>query len=76
MNKLIICNNAHYNYSCIHFYYKERDLRHPIGPSMALGKDGKPMLHGTLPKSTGDNKLTEEMVPGYTGKSLKFEFSK
>jgi len=32
----------------------------PVGPS-------KPVLSNKLPAATGDNKYTEQMVPGYTG---------
>lgn len=35
----------------------------PIGPP----SNGKPFLRNELPEATGDNKLTKEMVPGYTG---------
>lgn len=34
---------------------------------MVPGPGPKPPLKNVLPKSTGDNKLTEQMVPGYTG---------
>lgn len=35
----------------------------PIGPPST----GRPILNNDLPDNTGDNKLTKEMVPGYTG---------
>ncbi|KAF6024114.1 C10orf82 [Bugula neritina] len=34
----------------------------PVGPS-----NPKPVLSNKLPAATGDNKYTEQMVPGYTG---------
>jgi hypothetical protein len=31
---------------------------------------GKPFLRNELPEAMGDNKLTKEMVPGYTGVAI------
>eukprot|EP00493_Phyllostaurus_siculus_P025575 UN25919 len=39
-------------------------FKHPL---LAPGPGPKPPLKNQLPTSTGDNKLTETMVPGYTG---------
>ena len=42
----------------------------PIGPPST----GRPILNNDLPDNTGDNKLTKEMVPGYTGSLKKFSY--
>lgn len=40
---------------------------HPT-QSVTPGQVEVTALRNQLPKATGDNKYTEEMVPGYTGK--------
>ena len=43
-----------------------------VHPSQAVTPDqtAQVTLRNQLPTATGDNKYTEEMVPGYTGKAL------
>ena len=43
-----------------------------VHPSQAVtpGQTTQTVLRNQLPAATGDNKYTEEMVPGYTGKAL------
>ena len=43
-----------------------------VHPSQAVtpGQTVQVTLRNQLPAATGDNKYTEEMVPGYTGKTL------
>ena len=43
------------------------DFRQPVAPKHP--QTARDPLQHSLPRSTGDNKLTERMVPGYTGQS-------
>lgn len=52
---------------------KEFDHHHPPGP-VAPGFSTKPPIINNLPKSTGNNKYTETMVPGYTGYIPRWPF--
>lgn len=50
------------------------DYRHPPSGPVAPGYSTKPPLGNSLPRATGDNKYTEQMVPGYTGYIPRWPF--
>lgn len=53
------------NFSVIYYFFiQSYRFKRPILP---FGPGPKPPLKNHLPQASGDNKLTEQMVPGYTG---------
>jgi len=58
------------SYSNVSSFILQKELH--VHPTMSVTPGGGNVqlveLRNTLPRATGDNKYTEQMVPGYTGR--------